>query len=119
MLDYLWILLLALLAAVFLLKRRGQISLEEAKAELGKGAVVLDVRSPQEFAGGSLPGAVNIPLNGISRAVAQRFPDKGTVLLCHCASGTRSAAAVSQLRAAGYPNAHNLGGYGRAAKVVS
>ncbi len=117
--DYLWIALVAVFVAFLLLKRRGQISVEEAKAYFKKGAELVDVRSVQEFKGGSIEGAVNIPLNGVVQGVRKAYPDKDTVLLCHCASGARSAAAVSQLKAAGYKNAYNLGGYGRAAKLAS
>lgn len=116
--DYLWIVFVVVVAALLLLRRRGQISIEEARTYLDKGAVLLDVRSSQEFASGALEGAINVPLNGVTRGVSERYPDKDTVLLCHCASGARSAAAVSQLRAAGYVNARNLGGFGRAEKAL-
>ncbi len=115
--DYLWVGVVLMFVVFTLMKRRGQISIEEAKLALGKGAVILDVRSSGEYAGGAIPGAVNIPLDQVVKGVSSKYPNKDTVLLCHCASGVRSASAVSQLKAAGYANAHNLGGYGRAAKV--
>lgn len=116
--DTIWIALVIGVALMFLLKRSGQVGLEEAKAQLAQGAKIIDVRSQQEYLGGSVRGSVNIPLDGVVAGVEKRFPDKGTVLLCHCASGMRSGNAVRLLRAAGYAKASNLGSYGRAAKLV-
>lgn len=115
--DYWWVAGLFIVVVFFLLKRGGQISLDEAKSALGDGAVIVDVRTEQEYLSGALRGAVNIPLNRVVSGVGDKYPDKETVLLCHCASGVRSGAAARQLKAAGYKNAHNLGGYGRASKV--
>lgn len=116
-----WLIFGLLLGAVLvfaLLKRRGHVGVEEALAALANGAVLIDVRSQQEFLGGSVKGALNIPLDQVVSGVSKRFPDKETVLLCHCASGMRSGSAVSQLKAAGYVNARNVGSYGQAAKLV-
>ncbi|MGE0494631.1 MAG: rhodanese-like domain-containing protein [Vulcanimicrobiota bacterium] len=55
---------------------------------------VLDVRSRQEFAGGHLAGALNLPLDELPARV-QELP--GGPLVIHCASGYRSSAAVSWL----------------------
>ncbi|MDQ8187009.1 rhodanese-like domain-containing protein [Pelagicoccus sp. SDUM812002] len=116
--EYVWIILALVVAGFLLISRRGRMPIKDAKTALVDGAVVVDVRSEQEFAGGAIEGAVNVPLNGLIRGVTKKYPEKDTVLLCHCASGARSASAVKQLRAAGYENVHNLGGYGRAAKVL-
>ncbi|MBC2606757.1 rhodanese-like domain-containing protein [Pelagicoccus albus] len=113
--NYVFFGLLILAAVIFyVLKQRGQMNSEEAKAALEKGAVIIDVRTQQEYMSGSVPGALNFPLNEVVARVSKRFPDKKTVLLCHCASGMRSASAVSQLKQAGYANAHNIGSYQKA-----
>lgn len=116
--DYVWVAIAVALVLVFLLKRRGGVGLDEAKAALDSGAVLIDVRSVQEFSSGSVRGAINIPLDRVVAEVGKRFPNKETVLLCHCASGMRSGSAVSQLKAAGYANAQNVGSYGRASKLA-
>jgi len=108
----------ALLIAVFLLKRAGQVPVREAQAYLKGGALVIDVRSTGEFAGGHLPKAINIPLDQIESGVPRRVPDKNKVLLLHCASGMRSGTAKGKLKAMGYTNAFNLGSYSRAAGIV-
>lgn len=61
-------------------------------------AVLLDVRSPREFAQGHLPGAVNVPLDDLP-AVAARYAGQDVVTVCH--SGARSAIAAEALAAAG------------------
>ncbi|TNF61909.1 MAG: rhodanese-like domain-containing protein [Burkholderiales bacterium] len=72
-----------------------------------QGAVVVDVRSPEEFAGGHAPGAVNIPLNELGSRL-QEIPNTAPVVLC-CASGTRSGMARMMLRKKGYGQVFNIG----------
>src|SRR6516164_8400866 len=112
------ILFLVVLIGVMLLRRIGQIRPEEARELLRKGAIVVDVRTPGEFAGGHLPKAINIPLDEITVALPKRFPDRGKAILLHCQSGMRSGVARNQLRALGYANAFNLGSYSRAAGII-
>ncbi|SDT80840.1 rhodanese-like domain-containing protein [Actinoplanes derwentensis] len=65
--------------------------------QLGAG-VLLDVRSPNEYAAGHLPGAVNVPLDELETAAA-RYAGQDVVTVCH--SGARSLAAARLLDAAG------------------
>ncbi len=58
------------------------------------GARLVDVRTPGEYAGGHIPGAVNVPLQQIS-AIASEVPDKSTPLFVYCMSGARSQQAAS------------------------
>lgn len=76
------------------------------------GALVIDVRSEQEYATGHLAGAINIPGNVIAK-VESIAPDKQTPLYVHCLSGHRSAAAVRKLKALGYDHVTNMGGIAR------
>lgn len=78
---------------------------EEARGN--PNAVVLDVRTAQEYQMGHIEGAVNIPLDQIDRAATELA---GKKLYVHCASGTRSRQAVAQLKAAGFADAQNIGG---------
>ncbi len=73
------------------------------------GAVLLDVREPDEYAGGHVPGSVNLPLGQIA-GITARVPGLDTPLFVHCRSGARSSRAVAELRRMGYRNAVNIGG---------
>ena len=75
-----------------------------------RGAVIVDVRSPQEYAGGHIRGSVNIPLNDLQRQL-KRLPDKQKPIITCCASGMRSASAKSILRSQGYAEVINGGGW--------
>ena len=79
------------------------------KALLAEGAVIIDVRSPGEFKSGHIPGSINIPLQDIQRASSKLSKDK-PIITC-CASGIRSASAKSMLKASGFKEVHNGGGY--------
>ncbi len=70
------------------------------------GALLIDVRTPGEFAGGAIAGARNIPVDQISGRVAEL--NVGKVVVLYCRSGARSGSAMSTLRAAGV-EAYNLG----------
>lgn len=74
-------------------------------------AQLIDVRTPEEFAGGHIPRAINLPLQQIDQAAAI-VPDKATPLFVYCQSGARSAQAVSDLKRMGYIDARNIGGIG-------
>ncbi len=113
------LLIATLVVVVFFIKKSGQISARDALEKLKGGALVIDVRSAAEFRSGHLARSVNIPLDEIESALPLRVPDKQQVLLLHCASGMRSGMAKSKLKAMGYGNAHNLGSYGRAEKIVA
>ena len=73
------------------------------------GAVLLDVRSPQEYREGHIPGSQNVPLQQLDK-VEEVTENKDTVLYVYCRSGARSRQAVSLLRALGYTNVHYIGG---------
>jgi phage shock protein E len=70
-------------------------------------AFLVDVRTPGEFAEGSVPGAVNIPLNEVEARVKE-FQGKGQVVV-FCRSGSRSGQAKSILDANGVANVVNGG----------
>lgn len=109
----------AIVAVVFILKKAGQISPKVAREHLQNGAWVIDVRTANEFNSGHLPQAINIPLDQIETAVPGRVKDRNRVLLLHCLSGTRSGMAKRQLKNLGYPNVFNLGSYNRAKAIVT
>ena len=90
------------------------VSVSEAKALLeGDSApVVLDVRTPEEFAAGHIEGATNINLMSGDFATEIAKLDKSEAYLLHCKSGSRSAKALAEMEAQGFENiAHMTEGY--------
>lgn len=73
------------------------------------GAVLLDVRTPQEYQEGHIPGSINIPLQSLS--TADQIPaGRDAPLFVYCYSGARSGQAVRLLARMGYTGAKNIGG---------
>ena len=73
------------------------------------GAVLLDVRTPEEYRDGHIPGSKNVSLQTIDR-VGSVAENKDTVLYVYCQSGARSRQAAGLLRQMGYTNVNNIGG---------
>ena len=73
------------------------------------GAVLLDVRTPEEYRSGHIPGSKNIPLQTIDR-VGSVAENKDTALYVYCQSGARSRQAAGMLKQMGYTNVNNIGG---------
>jgi sulfur-carrier protein adenylyltransferase/sulfurtransferase len=65
-------------------------------------AAVLDVREPEEYEQGALPGAIHIPRGHLESQVENRIPDKTRPVVIYCAGGTRSAFAAETLNELGY-----------------
>ncbi|MEN9336201.1 MAG: hypothetical protein RLZZ500_1188 [Bacteroidota bacterium] len=84
---------------------------ESAKEFMAKGAVVIDVRTYEEFASGHIQGSKNIPLQVINGKVAEIKKLNQPVIVC-CRSGMRSAQAASLLKAQGV-EVMNGGGWER------
>ena len=110
--DGLWIasiLIAGLLMATLLLGRVGRgRSGEEAHALVDQGAVLVDVRTKQEFAAGHLPGAINIPVQDLDVRVNE-LGNTHTPVVVYCRSGTRSSYAAGVLERAGYERVLDLG----------
>src|SRR5919199_5314027 len=66
------------------------------------GTVVLDVREPDEYEQGALPGAVHIPRGNLESNVESRLPDRDAPVVVYCAGGNRSAFAAKTLNDMGY-----------------
>ena len=113
-----WIILIAAVIAVLLLKRLTQANPATAREWLNKGALVIDVRSEAEYREQHLPGTINIPLDRLGDEIARHAPDKEKPLLLHCRSGARSGMGTSTLKKMGYRNVLNLGSYGSAEKTL-
>ncbi|MCR5732000.1 MAG: rhodanese-like domain-containing protein [Sphaerochaetaceae bacterium] len=74
-----------------------------------EGAVLLDVRTREEYEAGHIEGSTNIPVEEI-RTILDKIKDKNTPLFVHCLSGARSGSAVLVLGNLGYTNVKNIGG---------
>ena len=74
------------------------------------GAVVLDVREPDEFEQGAIPGSVHIPRGNLESNIEGRVPDHDTPLLVICAGGVRSAFAAKTLSELGYSDVVSVAG---------
>jgi molybdopterin/thiamine biosynthesis adenylyltransferase/rhodanese-related sulfurtransferase len=78
------------------------------------GAVVLDVREPDEYEQGAIPGAVHIARGTLEGSVEGRLTDKSAPIVVHCASGVRSAFAARTLTEMGYEDVASMaGGFNR------
>lgn len=86
------------------------------KQLLTDGAVIIDVRSKSEYAGGAISGSENIPLGNIPGKTKQ-IKSLDVPVICVCASGMRSGTARAQLKAAGV-NAYNGGAWTKMLKYV-
>ena len=73
------------------------------------GAVLIDVRTVEEYRDGHIENSVNIPVDRIS-SIEDAVKDKDTRLFVYCRSGGRSGRAVSHLKQMGYKNVENIGG---------
>jgi len=88
------------------------------RAEIPENAVWIDVRSPAEFAGGHLDGAVNIPFDAIEKGVAGLKLSTETPIYLYCAVGGRAEKARQSLLTAGYSTVVNVGGLQDARKLA-
>ena len=77
--------------------------------DAGKACAV-DVREPDEFAIGHIPGAKLLPLGEVVSRAGEVMPDKEAAWLIYCRTGRRSADAVQKLEKLGYTNLYDLGG---------
>ena len=87
----------------------GTDSSAQIKEMIQNGAVIVDVRTPGEFAGGNVAGSVNFPLQNIAEKVDELKALGKPLVLC-CASGNRSGQATAYLKAQGV-ECENGGGW--------
>ena len=89
-----------------------QITAQEAAALMDSetGYIVLDVRTPGEYAERHIPGAINVPNETIGSTAPEQLPDRKQLILIYCRSGNRSKQAADKLVALGYTNIVEFGG---------
>ena len=83
--------------------------------ELLRNVVLVDVRTPEEYREGHIPGAINIDADKCGRSnqayIESMLPDKTARVYMYCYSGARSGMAAAFLRQMGYERAENIGGF--------
>ena len=76
----------------------------------GEDVTVIDVREPDEYGAGHVPGAKPLPRGLLEYKAADELPDKDARIVVHCALGGRGALAAKSLREMGYTNVANMEG---------
>jgi NADPH-dependent 2,4-dienoyl-CoA reductase/sulfur reductase-like enzyme/rhodanese-related sulfurtransferase len=100
--------LAALVATNIMAGRFKQVRVSQVRKLVESGAVIIDVREPNEFANGAVKGAINIPLSQL-RERMHEIP-KDVPVYVHCRSAQRSYNAVMALVNSGYENVYNISG---------
>lgn len=97
-----------LVGAMYFFAPKSDTTGEQAQSLVAAGALLVDVRSPEEFQAGHIPGARNVPIDALGARMSELGP-QSTPIVVYCHSGGRSAQAQRLLRDAGFSNVHNLG----------
>lgn len=87
-----------------------EIGIEEMKNKINQGAILLDVRSNQEYNEGHIQGAINIPEFEITKRIEKEIPKKNQLIIVYCQYGGRSRNAYNIMKKMGYTNVYNLYG---------
>lgn len=88
-----------------------KIDAEEGKRMMDAGGViVVDVRTPSEYAEGHIPGAVNVPNEDIGSQQPDGLEDLDATLIVYCRTGVRSKQAADKLVELGYQSVYDMGG---------
>ena len=90
--------------------QNGDITIEELKTKMSQGAILIDVRSNQEYREGHIQGAINIPDFEITKRVQKEIPKKNQLIILYCQYGGRSKNTINVMKKMGYTNMYNLYG---------
>jgi phage shock protein E len=107
--KYLLVAVVGIIAAWLLFRQpSGGVASAKARQIIELGGLLLDVRTPGEFASKHIDGAINVPLDELAaRAKELGSPERPIVV--YCRSGSRSATAATLLSRAGFQEVHDLG----------
>ena len=72
--------------------------------------LILDVRTPEEFAEGHIPHAINIPMDAFGEEAPRELPDRNQTIFVYCVKGIRSMNVANRLAHMGYKNIVEMGG---------
>lgn len=84
------------------------VTMEQLKQMQLQGAIVCDIRSPQEYNEGHLSGAMLLPEYEIFRNATRVLPNKNQTIIVYCGTGERSYSSLRKLQRLGYTNVYNL-----------
>jgi len=89
------------------------ITAEELAGQIqdSRAPLILDVRSPTEYARGHIPGSLNIPYDELNSRLSEIDVPKTEEIVVHCQGGRRAQIAENILHAAGYSNVRDLDGH--------
>ena len=87
-----------------------KITEDEAMEMMSEDAIILDVRTYEEFSEGHIKDAILLPDYEIGEKAAEILPDLNQIILVYCRSGRRSAVAAKELIVMGYTNVYDFGG---------
>ena len=90
--------------------QNGDIGIDELKNKVSQGAILIDVRSNQEYREGHINGAINIPEFEIKNKILKEIPKKNQLIVLYCQYGRRSRNAMQIMNKMGYTNLYNLYG---------
>ena len=111
--------IIGFVVVLFVVKRASLTSKSDVFEGLKRSYMLIDVRTPNEFASGNVEGSISIPLGVIANADDQLPKDKAETIFVYCLSGARSGSARGILKKKGYTNVLNLGGFARAKSLVA
>ncbi len=84
------------------------VTMDELLQMQAQGAIICDIRSPQEYNEGHLPGAILLPEYEIFRNAIKILPNKDSVIILYCGTGSRSYSSLRKFQRLGYTNVYNL-----------
>ncbi len=82
------------------------------RLDAGEKALLVDVRTPEEYAEKHIQNSLSLPLDQLERQAIKRIPDKTTPVFVYCLSGSRSARAAGILAKLGYNHVYDMGAMG-------
>lgn len=86
------------------------VSANEVTALMAQGAIAMDIRDPDEHAGGHIPGSINLSRGKLEMNVEGLVADLDATILCYCNANNRGALSAASLRDLGYKNAKYIAG---------
>jgi rhodanese-related sulfurtransferase len=90
--------------------RQDTIKAEQALTDFTNGALIIDVRTQEEYDEGHIKGSLHIPVDEIESRLAAEVPDRQTELIFYCQAGARAQTAMEKAQQLGYQKVFNLGG---------
>lgn len=81
---------------------------DDLNSYIKQGAIIIDVRSPQEFREGHIDGAISIPDYQIKKEIERKIPNKNEIIIVYCSTGHRSQKSQKILERLGYKNVYNI-----------